>query len=38
MSALQDAVRVSGIFYIPTAQSAFITALMKFAHIGSKEV
>lgn len=38
MSALQDAIRVSGIFYLTTAQSAFITALMKFAQIGSKEV
>lgn len=38
MSAIQDAVRVSGIFYITTAQSAFISALVKFAQIGSKEL
>lgn len=38
MSAIQDAIRVSGIFYIATAQSAFISALVKFAQIGSKEV
>jgi len=29
---------VSGIFYISTAQSAFISALVKFASIGSKEI